>query len=71
MRRYRRGEVKDYGDAGGLKCVYFNERSIVGKAGEIRTWISTYDYDFWPLQKHGCERDTTGSSMVWVSMFQM
>ncbi|XP_059801229.1 uncharacterized protein LOC132378374 [Hypanus sabinus] len=29
----------------GLRCVYFNARSVVNKADELRTWISTYRYD--------------------------
>ena len=28
-----------------LRCVYFNARSIVGKADELRAWIDTWNYD--------------------------
>jgi len=28
---------------GGLKCVYFNARSIRNKVGELAAWVGTWD----------------------------
>ena len=30
---------------GGLKCVYFNARSIRNKVGELAAWVGTWDFD--------------------------
>ena len=30
---------------GGLKCVYFNSRSVRNKVGELAAWVATWDFD--------------------------
>ena len=30
---------------GGLKCVYFNARSVRNKVGELAAWVGTWDFD--------------------------
>ena len=30
---------------GGLKCIYFNARSIWNKVGELAAWAGTWDFD--------------------------
>lgn len=44
-RQGRQGEVHEYGDNEGQKCVYVNARIIVGKADQLRTCISTWSND--------------------------
>ena len=29
----------------GLKCVYFNARSVRSKVGELAAWVTTWDFD--------------------------
>ena len=45
MRKVSRSRVGTRRQEGGLKCVYFNARSIRNKVGELGVWIGTWDYD--------------------------
>ena len=41
------GQVREKGSAqtDGLRCVYFNARSVVNKVDELRAWIATWKCD--------------------------
>ncbi|PLS49478.1 hypothetical protein CYV29_15670, partial [Carnobacterium maltaromaticum] len=41
----RQGADDERKGTGGLRCICFNARSVVGKADELRAWISTWEYD--------------------------
>lgn len=45
VRKDRQGTKHKCSQLEGLKCVYFNARSIRNKGDELRAWISTWNYD--------------------------
>lgn len=49
QRKDRQGDAKDYGEADVLKNVFFNPRSIVKKADDVRVWIGAWECDAGPL----------------------
>jgi len=47
----------------GLKCVYFNAKSIQNKVGELAAWVGTWDFDVVAIS----DMDREGTGMVVAS----
>lgn len=55
----KQGQVNEHGQTDELMCVFYP--SSMGKAYELRAWISEWNYDMWPLETW-LQEDRTGSS---------